>query len=77
TVTGAKHGCAIQRVAAEAIEEAVISHLREGSRQAGYFKHLEEKLGAFEKAAFQDQTKESRQLKERLADLETQAINIF
>lgn len=77
TVTGAKHGCAIQRVAADAIEEAVISHLREGSRQAGYFKHLEEKLGAFEKTAYQDQTKESRQLKERLADLETQAINIF
>ncbi|HEY8269829.1 MAG TPA: recombinase family protein [Pseudobdellovibrionaceae bacterium] len=77
TYAGTKHGCPIQRVSAEAIEKAVLDHLKKGLNTAGYFKGIEENLSESMKVTSLDNAREVRRVKQRLQELESQLGNMF
>lgn len=77
TTTRKNQGCGVQRVSADAIEQTLLDHLKTGLSQAGYFKHLEARAAKVKDRTSIDRVKEVRRVKEKLADLETQASNIF
>src|SRR6185437_15932921 len=77
TTTGAMHGCKIQRVSADEVEEVVLKYLRQSLVDNGYFKRLVGRISEIAKRTVSSSADEVARVKRELADLEHEAGNVF
>ena len=77
TVAGDTIKCGMSRVRADSIEKAVVTHLKAGLSDAGYFKRLSERIDGNQQKACVGHSKETARVKARLSELESQTANMF
>lgn len=77
TIKGTRNGCKIQRVSADVVEEAIVTHLKSSLVDSAYFQKLQKKLKFFTEKSTTDYAGQIGHLQKEITLLDQEATNIF
>ncbi len=77
TTTGSKHGCDIQRVSADEVEEVVLKYLKRSFADTGYLEHLARRISDATSRTISSNNGEAARVKTEIGGLEQEARNVF